>query len=78
MGTTGASGIGIARHYAGHVYYGGGLSFAIFSEQAGIAGVTDPILMEPIDFAAERAERARTREPLPAPDTDLTNTDFGI
>lgn len=43
-----------------------------------VAGVSDPILVEPINFDAELAKRERTHRPISPPDTDLSNTVFGI
>jgi hypothetical protein len=44
----------------------------------GIAGLTDPMLTDPIDFDAELAERSRTHVPLEPVDGDQTNSIFGI
>jgi hypothetical protein len=75
--TRAGSGIGIERRYRGSEEYDAA-SYGGFSDEPGVAGETDPMLTEPIDFDAEREERERTREPLPPVDTDLTNSDFGI
>jgi hypothetical protein len=53
-------------------------SCLVIESERGTAGVTDPILTEPIDFEGEVRERERTHEPLKAIDTDLSNSRFGI
>lgn len=76
--STASGGIAIERRYVsseGHVEQS---SYLIIGGEEGIAGVTDPILSEPIDFEAELNERAATHEPLEPVDTDLTNRAFGI
>lgn len=78
MGTgTASGGIAIERRYSSHAQYSPA-AYGSFGDEAGIAGVIDPILTKPIDFGAELAERERTHEPLPPVNGDLTNTDFGI
>ena len=77
MTRTASGGIVIVRRYAGGANYDHEVS-GTFGTDAGIAGVTAPSLVPPIDFEAELAERDRTREPLEPTETDLTNADFGI
>jgi hypothetical protein len=44
-----------------------------------VAGEAEPMLADPIDYEAELAERRETHEPIEFdPDTDLTNSQFGI
>jgi hypothetical protein len=44
-----------------------------------VAGESEPILADPINFDAELAERRETHEAIEVdPDADLTNTQFGI
>jgi hypothetical protein len=75
---TASSGVAIERRYTGEdARYEHHATIVVAGDQ-GIAGISDPILTEPIDFEAELAERERTHEPLGPVDTDLTNTLFGI
>jgi hypothetical protein len=75
--TTASSGYTIVRRYTGGVAYEQA-SYLTIEGDRGIAGMTDPILTDPIDFEAEIRERERTHEPLQPVDTDLTNDAFGI
>jgi hypothetical protein len=68
----------IGRHYTAEgAQYPRSFSVSMDVDE-GVAGVTDPILVEPIDYEAEIARRAATREPLPVVETDLSNTLFGV
>lgn len=46
--------------------------------ELGTAGITDPLLAEPIDFPVKLAERSRDGVPIEPVDTDTTNDAFGI
>ncbi len=68
----------IGRHYiAAGAQYPQSFSVSMGADE-GIAGLTDPILVEPLDYEAEIAQRAATREPLSPVETDLSNTLFGV
>lgn len=74
---TRGSGAVIERSFvASDAHYAHTFSLVVGSDQ-GEAGLADPILTEPIDYAAELAERAK-RDRLPPVETDLANDLFGI
>jgi hypothetical protein len=76
---TSSTGFLIEREYRSEdAHWAYSSSWAEVAGEHGIAGMTDPMLVDPIDFEAELAERRRTYEPLPPVDTDLTNPHFGI
>lgn len=80
LGTRTASGsVGFQRQYVSdHAVYEQ-FSYLIVQGNEGIAGVTDPLLMEPIDFEAELARRRLDRAPIDEPvDSDTANDVFGI
>jgi hypothetical protein len=75
--STASAGFAIERRYREeHAHYEQSSSIRV--GESGIAGVTDPMLVEPIDFEAEIAERQREYEPLEPVDGDLRNSRFGI
>jgi hypothetical protein len=41
-------------------------------------GMTEPVLLKPIDYDAELAEREKTHEPISDVDGDLGNRLFGV
>ncbi len=68
----------IGRHYiAAGAQYPQSFSVSMGADER-IAGVTDPFLVEPLNYEAEIAQRAATREPLAAVETELANTLFGV
>lgn len=75
---TASSVVSVTRAYRSeHAEYLEAWEFAV-SGESGVAGLSDPILIEPIDFESEIEERRDTHEPLPKIDTDLTNPHFGV
>jgi len=75
--TTASNGVVVVKKYSGEACCEA-VSYGSFGDDAGVAGVTDPILTDSVDFERELADREKTHEPLPPVDTDLTNDDFGI
>ena len=71
-------GVVIERQYSGPGARYERSASIIVGGDAGHAGITDPILTEPIDFDAEIANRRETHEPMPPVDGGLSNTVFGI
>lgn len=76
---TSSGSVGYQRQYvsASAVYEQSG--YLIVQGDEGMAGVTDPLLVEPIDFDAELARRRHSRSPIDEPvDSDTANDVFGI
>ena len=76
--TTASGGVIIERHYASEgirFTHGARLVVDGCDEPA---GVSDPILSDPVDYEAELAERRETHEPIEPVTSDTRNTVFGI
>jgi hypothetical protein len=75
--TAASPGVDIERNYSARASYALD-AWVRVSGDRGTAGVTDPILVESIDYEQRLAERSRTQVPMQPVDTDLRNTAFGI
>lgn len=76
---TASGSVGFQRQYVSdHARYE--LSGCLIVQGAeGIAGITEPLIDEPIDFEAELAHRRRNRVAIEEPvDSDTANDVFGI
>ena len=77
-GATASVGFSIEREYQSENAHYEQATYVRVTGDEGVAGVADPMLVDPIDFEAEKQRRQEEYEPLEQVDVDASDTRFGI